>query len=605
MDDNTIKKVTATLRKEYPDVGIRNIEVNEKTGQSTFYLDPTKKSLAFLEQGAVVPRHFREKAATITRDAVDRTFLDLAKRDPYDESPQELFRRADRYYYTDPLVGTVVNILASLATKGFENDIDDENIKQFFDTWCFDVNMAEMLEWLYLDFFKIGHVVTYKVLAKYEPRVSHLSPVPGQKMKKPTKKSKATGEMLKKEAEKAAKKNIWSKGHLPVSYTILNPQLVNVVGNLLFDKVAIALRPPPELTAMLQKPTGELTEEEKALIKALPNDLKQAAESGQEYKLDPRLVGTITYRKMPYERYAKPRATRVFDTIEYKKSLKEADLSTLDGISNYILKVTIGSDEYPVTTQGELEAVAQLFNTSSKSFDVVWNHTLQIEKVVSPEIEAILGQEKYQQVNEDLTGGLAMSRALIDGISDLNVAEAGLVVKGLMEEINYARRQVTRWIYNEYRQIAEAAGFDRFPKIRWDEGILQDVILYMNTISQLVDRRMLSYRTAHEALGFDYPTELMNMKEEFPLVDDGTFGILGSPWQQAKMGPAVQPTQRAPIGTPSSGRPKGQPAKKRTVDTKPKPKTAKPKTVAEIAKEMTDEQFIEFKRQLELARLQE
>jgi hypothetical protein len=605
MDDNTIQKVTATLRKEYPDVGIRNIEVDAKNGKSTFYLDPTKKSLAFLEQGAVVPRQFREKAATITRDSMDRSALDLAKKDPYDETAEELFKRADRYYYTDPLVGTVINILAALSTKGFENDIDDENIKQFYDTWCFDVNMAEMLEWVFLDFFKIGHVTTYKVLAKYEPRVSHLSPVPGQKMAKPTKKSKATGERLKLEAEEAAKKNIWSKGHLPVSYTVLNPQLVVVTGNLLFDKVAIALRPPPELTAMLSKPTADQTDEEKLLIKALPSDLKQAAEKGEEYKLDSRLVGSVTYRKQPYERYAKPRATRVFDTIEYKKSLKEADLSTLDGITNYILKITIGSDEYPVTTQDELSAVAQLFNTPSKSFDVVWNHTLQIEKIISPEIGEILGQDKYMQVNEDMTAGLGMSRALVDGESDLNVAEAGLVVKGLMEEISYARRQVTRWIYNEYRQIAEAAGFDRFPKVRWDEGVLQDVILYMNTISQLVDRRMMSYRTAHEALGFDYPTELMNMEQEFPLVDEGIFGILGSPWQQSAAGPGVQPKQKAPTGTPSAGRPKGQPAKKRDKETKPKPKATKPKTVADIAKEMSEEEFAQFKHHLDLARLEE
>lgn len=641
--EKQIGKITATLQEKYPDVGIHKIETNENTGQASFYLQPTKKTLAFLENGgAVIPRAFREKSATITRDVIDRTVLDLAKKDPYEESPIDLFKRADKYYYTDPLVGTVVNLLASLAAKGFENDIDDENIKQFYDTWGYDVNLPEVLEWVYLDFFKTGHVTTYKVLAKYEPRVSYLSPVPGKKLKKPTKKATAVAHRLMqesndalevamaafrdeakalgksdaeiKELEQAAKKNIWSKGHLPVAYTVLNPQLVNVTGNLLFDKTSVALRPPPELTTMLGKPTSELTEEEKALIKSLPSDLKAAAEKGGEYQLDSRLVGTITYRKQPYERYAKPRATRVFDSIEYKKSLREADLSTLDGISNYILKVTIGSDEYPVTTQDQLEAVAQLFNTTSKSFDVVWNHTLNIEKIVSPEIEAILGQDKYIQVNEDITGGLAISRALIDGISDVNVAEAGLVVKGLMEEINYARRQVTRWLYREYQQMAEAMNFDRFPRVRWDEGILQDVILYMNTISQLVDRRMLSYRTAHEALGFDYPNELMNMTEERPLVEDGTFGIIGSPWQQAKSpfgGGGVQPTQRAPVGTPSGGRPKNQPAKKKTPNTTPQPKKPKAKktasslTVKDVIKEMSEEDFIKFKYQLDLARLDE
>ncbi len=643
MSKNTIDEITTTLQEKYPEVGIRKIEVNED-GSSSFYLNQTKKSLAFLEGPgeAIKPHLFRESAATITRDALDRTFTDLAKKDPYEETAENLFKRADRYYYTDPMVGTTVNLLANLSAKGFENDVDDPNIKQFYDTWCFDVNMEEIIEQVYLDFFKIGHVTTYKVLAKYEPRVSYLSPIPGQKMKKPTKKSKATGEKLQKDAEEAvdqilaefrkvakedygktdeqieeleiaAKKNIWSKGHLPVSYTVLNPQLVEVTGNLLFDKTSVSLRPPPELTAMLAKPTADLTEEEKALIKALPSDLKEAAKKGGEYKLDSRLVGTITYRKQPYERYGKPRSTRVFDSIEYKKALRDADLSTLDGISNYILKITIGSDDYPVTTQTELEAVAALFNTPSKSFDVVWNHTLNVEKIVSPEIEAILGQDKYMQVNEDITAGLAVSRALIDGESDLNVAEAGLVVKGLMEEINYARRQVTRWLYKEYQQIAEAAGFERFPKIRWDDGILQDVILYMNTLSQLVDRRMLSYRTSLEALGFDYPNELKNMEEEMPLVEDGTFGIIGSPWQQAAGpfggGGGVQPTQRAPTGTPSAGRPAGKPAKKKQPNPTPTAKTPKPKkatsslTIAELVKDLDDEAFVDFKYELDKIRL--
>jgi hypothetical protein len=338
---------------------------------------------------------------------------------------------------------------------------------------------------------------------------------------------------------------------------------------LLFDKVSTTITAPPELTQLLQKPQNELTQEEKELIKVLPTELKRAAEAGGEFQLNDVLVGHITYRKQPYERYARPRSLRIFDSIEYKKSLKEADLSTLDGISNYILKITIGNDDYPVTSQAELEAAAQLFNTPSKSFDVVWNHTLNIEKIVSPEIDKILGHGKYEQVNDDMTTGLGMSRALLDGGSGMNAAEVDLLVKGISEEIAYARRQVTRWIYREYQQIAEAMNFSMFPKVRWDEGILLDTILFMNTLGQLVDRRMLSYRTSLEALGFDYSNELRNMEEEVPLVEDGTFGILGSPWQQAKGAGQVAPS--APPGSPSSGPPKGT-QKNKNVKTKTQPK---------------------------------
>jgi hypothetical protein len=601
MRKDTLNKVTSELKEKYPDIGINSIEVDDKTGKAVFHLQP-KKELAFLDKNkSIINTRMsnEEKAAIIRRDAVDRTVLDLGKSDPYTETPLRLFERANRYYYVDPLVGTTTNLFANLAYKGFENDVDDPNIKNFYDTWVFDVNFNEILEWIFLDFFKVGHVTTYKALAKYEPRVSFLSPTPGKKGK--IKPKKATGK------EEGAKKNIWSKGHLPVSYTVLNPLLVNIEGSLLFDKYKVLLRPPPELTTLLKKPAGELTQEEKELIKVLPADVKEAAEKGGEVALDSRLVGSVTYRKQPYERYAKPRTTRVFDTIEYKHALRAADLSTLDGISNYILKITIGSDEYPVTTQGELEAVAQLFNTPSKSFDVVWNHTLKIDKIVSPEIASILGQEKYAQVNDDMTTGLAITRSIIDGVGSTSAPEIALMAKGLMEEINYARRQVTRWIYREYQQIAEAVGFDRFPKVRWDEGVLQDVILYMSTIAQMVDRRMISYRTSLEKLGFDYETELQNMGEEFPIVQDGIFGILGSPWQQSKGG--IQPVQRAPAGTPSSGRPPGEPAKPKVKETNPakkvKTKTAAKITVADAVKKMDEPQFNMFLGELFKARNKE
>lgn len=592
MKPETMNKITNDLKTKYPDVGIHSIEVDDSTGKSTFFLKPTNKALAFLDKPgmAVIPRQFKDKASTINRTPLDRSVLDLAQKDAYTEEPHTSFERAMKYYYVDPLVGSATNLLASLACKGFENDIDDLDIKNFYDVWMFDVNFEELIEWIFLDFFKVGHVTTYKVIAKYEPRTSYLSPIPGKTLKTSTGK------------EKAAKKKIWSKGHLPVSFTVLNPLLVNIEGNLLFNNNTTKLTFPDELKELLKKPAGELTAEDKALIKALPADLKAAVKAGDEFQLDPRLVGSITYRKQPYERYAKPRSARIFDSLEYKRALREADLSTLDGISNYILKITVGSDDYPVTSQKELESAAQLFNTPSKSFDVVWNHTLKVEKIVSPEIEAILGKTKYEQVNEDISGGLAVARALIDGVGDTGVAEASLVVKGLIEEINYARRQVTKWIYNEYRLIAEAVGFERFPKIRWDDGILKDTILYMNILGQLVDRRMLSYRTALEQLGFDFPNERNNMEEELDLVMDGTFGLRGSPFQQTKM----QPTQTAPAGTPSNGRPSGEPAKPKEPTTEPKPKVTKPKksaSVVDVVKDMPDEVFLSFIHELTKARI--
>jgi len=340
----------------------------------------------------------------------------------------------------------------------------------------------------------------------------------------------------------------------------------------------------------------------------LPSDFKSSILESGNMVLDPMFVGSVDYRKQPYERYPRPRGIKAFSSLEYKRKLREADLSTLDGISNYILKITVGNDDYPVVGQSELEAVADLFNTPSKSFDVVWNHTLNIEKIVSPEIDSILGQDKYKQVNEDITGALAFSRALIDGIADVNQASAALLSRTIIEEVTYAREQVARWVYEEYRQIAEAAGFDRFPRVRWDNSVLKDIILYLSTISQLVDRRMISYKTAIEEVGFDYNTEFNQMQEELPAVMEGTLGIIGSPFQKSG-GNDLQDTQNAPKGTPSGGRPKGQ-TNTKTKNTDPKSKTKQPNQspsqqpkpaqqaasikLGDVVADMTDEEFEEF-----------
>jgi len=563
MDIKDLENVTADLKEKYPDIGLHKIDLHAD-GKASLYLTPAKEQLASLEKAAVIRR------SPVTRDVLD--LLEKAKK-PSQVDPKESYKRSMDFYFDADIYGSAIDIFANFSMKGFENDIGDPTIKNFYDSWALDVNFEEVLDWVFLELFRSGFVRTYKTLGKYEPRVSHISPIPGKKPKK----------------VKAARKVRFKKTDIPLRYTVLNPLLVEIEGSMLFDNTKTTLKPSNELKKMLNKPAKDLTLEEKEIIKQLPAPFKAQVKAGGNIALDSLLVGSIDWRKQPYERYPRPRGTRVFESLDYRTKLREADLSTLDGITNYILKITIGSDEFPVTNQEELDRVAQIFNTPSKSFDVVWNHTLKIEKIVSPEIGDILGQEKYMQVNEDITAGLALTRALIDGTVNLNQASAGLIVKTVIEEVEYARRLVTRWIYREYRQIAEAMGFDQYPKVRWDDTVLRDIILYMTIVSQLVDRRMLSYQTALERLGFNYDVELENMTNEFDSVMDGTLGIIGSPWQQNK-GAGIQDTQRAPQGTPSDGRPKGQPAKKKQPSTNPKPK--KPRAVTRKAKAVMLDSFL-------------
>ena len=372
MDIKDLENFTADLKDKYPDIGVHKVDFHED-GKASLFLKPTNKTLASLESSSCI----------INRSPVTREVLDLLEqaKKPSQVDPKESYKRSMNLYFDADIYGSTIDILANYSAKGFENDISDPSIKHFYDTWAIDVGLEEVLDWIFLELFRSGLVRTYKTLGKYEPRVSHISPVPGQKPKK-----------VKALWTRAARKIRYSKSSIPLRYTVLNPLLIEIEGSLLFDSAKTTLKPSNELKTMLLKPQKELTLEEKEIVKQLPAPFKRKIKEGGNIELDSLLVGEIDWRKQPYERYPRPRGTRVFESLDYKQKLREADLSTLDGISNYILKITIGNDEYPITDTADLERVAQLFNTPSKSFDVVWNHTLNIEKIVSPEIVTSLGK---------------------------------------------------------------------------------------------------------------------------------------------------------------------------------------------------------------------
>ena len=559
----------------------------------------------------------------VTRDALGPSYLDLAKKSVVDATANELFSRSIDYYKAKGIYGAYVDALTDFTCKGFENDIDDPDIKLFFDSWVFDTNFEEVVWWVAFDFFRVGFVRTYRVFGKYEPNINPYR-LPGESTAKRAPggvTSSYTGgvtslaELLKIKGkyEKAARKNIWSKSYIPIAYTVLNPLAIEVKGSLMFGMESVVLKSAAlaEVRKIMELPSSEQTPTDKDLIKLLPNDWKKAIEKGEDIPLDPKALGAVDYRKMPYERYPMPRGAKAFESVEYKESLVQADYSTLDGISNYILKITVGTDAHPVKTQEELEKVAALFDTTSKSFDVVWNHTLNVEKITSPEIASILGKEKYGQVNSDLDGAFGI-RGLIDGSSVGGNAESvKLATKRIIEEVNYARRKIARWISNEYIAIAEAMDFTRIPKIRFDDMALKDEILMMSMVQGMIDRRIISYQTGLKKLGFDPKTILAELQEEKPLVQNGDIGIIGSPYNPKAVpalsepileepdavidndgpgvvdtgGPSKQPSgqQKTPEGVPSEGRPKKGGGSPKTKNLNPKVKAPKPKTPRQAA----------------------
>ena len=149
------------------------------------------------------------------------------------------------------------------------------------------------------------------------------------------------GELLEKQEsedlfEYAERKKRWSKGFIPIAYTVLNPTEIELVGPAIFNQTRVVLKISDELEQLVKREDieGAITLSEKKILDNLPPEIKSAIKKGEDVELDPEYVGNIDNRRMPYEKYAINPMVRALEAVEYKESLREADYSTIDGITS-------------------------------------------------------------------------------------------------------------------------------------------------------------------------------------------------------------------------------------------------------------------------------
>lgn len=508
------------------------------------------------------------------RDTLKDSYLDLRERSAEEVEAIKLYDRSAKEYYRTGIYGSTIDVLSNLSSTGFYNEINNLEIKEFYDSWVRDSQFIYTVKKIFHNLYRYNVCYVMPAYGSYDPHSQGVSSIPG---KEPTTNTrvglKATvafflNELVKKETGSGMDFNKFSKvysetemgakgGEFPIAYTVLDPKFISVQSVGFFNKSTVTFKKAgyKQVKDIMKsiEDGKEVSKSSKEAIKMLPSGLKYAIQNNEDYTFKDEEISVLYLRKEDFEGYSKPKGSRAFDSFDYKDELKKADYATVDGIYNYILKVTVGDKDNPVTDPAVLENLAEAFNTPQKAFTVVWNHTLDIEKITSGEVGAILGKAKYEPVESDITAALGITRALIDG-SPITGDAANLSVKAIKSEIKSAREQIEQWIYQQYKFIAQSAGFVTYPYVRWKEEVLStdsDAVTRASML-QALDRKALSVQTYMREVGLDYDTEVQRLTEELPLVQQDVLRA-GSPFQVS----AEPSAPKSPSG--DAGRPKSQP----------------------------------------------
>ncbi|MFA5238286.1 MAG: hypothetical protein WC476_01085 [Phycisphaerae bacterium] len=435
-------------------------------------------------------------------------------------SPHEFHKNvalARDIYFREGIVRTAIDKMVDFACVGFENKAKSSRVKSFFDMHCKYADMDNIIRKIVWEYLVSGDVFLYR-------------------------------------GDKTIVGNSIDTGKAFYPYTVLNPQKTQVVGSLLFDSEALAIDLKSDLDklkelpkAMQEKFLANIPSQFKKLFSPNGEIDKSVLTKTGKFILPIESTSRISRNRQDYDRYGTPFLAGIFEPILIKRRLREMDHATAEGMINTIVLFKLGNDEFPAEPV-ELAVMQNLLETSSKAFELVWTHTLEVE-FLNPGWEA-LAPSKYEEVDQDIKNGLGMPQILISGEGDATASWVG--VTGFTIQLERINHEIKRWMEEEYRIIANENGFKESPKVRFNKIDLRDDKAFKNVVLQLRNGGLLDNQTALEDAGYDYDDVLQRKKDQEK--DAKYFQPPMLPFSGNPAGKVTTPTNRQGGG----GRPPGE-----------------------------------------------
>ena len=385
------------------------------------------------------------------------------------------------------------------------------------------------------------------------------------------------------------------------SFDLYPPLLVNILWAGWGEK-EFWLTIPEEDLRLLSRKGVRLTKEQQQRFDYLSqfSIFTEAVASGSN-KVRLKDVDPILRKELSLNPYPTPYLSKVLEALVFKQQLRRMDFAVASRIINAILLVQEGDKDFPLV-EGERNNLDELKKQIlarannpvllERLFMLFSNHTTKLTWV-TPDVTALLDQEKYKQANDEVMEGLGFPRILIVGESKgAQAAEVSTwAIQPQMEEL---RTMLLEWASTVFEQAADYNSFRNPPVPSFTPIRLQDFIKTAAVYAQLYREGNMSRTSRAQTVGLNFEDEVEKMMDEKELMDDlpedfpdmpyniqvvpqnvaGTGGTL----QRTKTGGKKVGTTNSPVTKKNSGvRITAQPTARTSPSDKPArtPKTSK------------------------------
>ena len=287
------------------------------------------------------------------------------------------------------------------------------------------------------------------------------------------------------------KLSVISKNELPLRYIIINPYDIvrkhsSSFSTSLYQKILSEYE--------LERLKNPKTDSDVEIYKALSPEAKEKIKNGGYLRdgikvdLDPKYLRYCFYKKQDYEPFAIPFGFPVLDDINFKLELKKIDQAITRTIENVILLITMGAEpDKGGVNPKNLVAMQSLFQNESVGRVLVSDYTTKAQFVI-PEINKVLGPEKYEIVNQDIKEGLQNIIVGQEKFSNTAV-KAEIFLERLKESRNAFLHQ---FLQPEIDQLCKNLGMKKAPVARFEEVNVKDETQLQRVTTRLMEIGVLT-----------------------------------------------------------------------------------------------------------------
>jgi hypothetical protein len=416
-------------------------------------------------------------------------YTSLAQRYPYVHELAEPFSRSDGFisirdmidmvekaYFGFALARNVVETLVELSNTDTYLKGGNKQSREFINMWMRRVGMNQVADQWFRDYFWKANVYPYRFDADLSSEdLKQLRTVYGED---------------KKELSTAARST-----SIPIDYVMLNPadiaveDQINYYGDTLFKLLS-----PRELDRI----NNPKTDEDKEFRKSFSSKELASIKNGTLLysKLDAKKLYYSSYKRQRYYAFGVPFLFSVLSDINFKLLLKKLDEEVAKTFDLAILHFRVGDEKTGVANKATQDALIALFQQPKLQRVLVTDYTVQGEWLIPP-IHEILGKEKYEQVDSDLSKGLFSA---IFGEGD-KFASLSVKVKVLVEKLQEARKAfINEFLQPEIKRVSELLNFKTFPTVHFVDIDLEDQTTLRRIFGRLAEIGFLTPLDVSDAI---------------------------------------------------------------------------------------------------------